>query len=196
MKAFKHLFNRQAGRFRIPAPTGMLLVLVAAMLLTASGLPGNLEKKVHRELAKVLGEISYTLEAVAVPESLNASLPVRLTDANFFRINQNGQTAGYVFLGEAPSKTAQFDFLVILDARGKITHSAVLIYREEYGGEIGSRRWLRQFEGLGGTDRVTVGENIDGISGATISVVSMTRAMDDFLAALGLLQQNGMFHEP
>lgn len=196
MKALEHLFSRQPGRFRIPALTGLLPALVAALLLTGSGLPGNLEKKVHRELARALGEISYTLEPVAVAESLNASLPVRLTDANFFRVNQNGQTAGYVFLGQAPSKTAQFDFLVLLDARGRVSHSAVLIYREEYGGEIGSRRWLRQFEGLGGTDRVTVGGNVDGISGATISVVSMTRAMDDFLVALGLLQQNGIFHEP
>ncbi len=195
MKEIQNFFRTTARRAPLQVRLGLWPVVLAAVLLTGSGLPGNLQKKVHRELTRALGEISYTLEPVAVPDNLNASLPVRITDANFFRINQNGMTAGYVFLGQAPSKTADFDFLVILDARGQITHSAVLIYREEYGGEIGSRRWLRQFEGLGGNDRVTVGENIDGISGATISVQSMTRAMDDFLQSLGLLQQNGFFHD-
>jgi len=175
---------------------GLFSFLLAALLLTASGLPDKLQKKVHRELSKTLGDVSYTLEPVAVPENLNVSLEVPLTDSNFFRINQDGQTAGWVFLGQAPSKTADFDYLIVLNAEGAIVHSAVLVYREEYGGEIGSRRWLRQFEGLAGSDRVAVGENIDGISGATISVQSMTRSVDDFLKTLGQLQANGILHEP
>ena len=195
MKGKSHFFSPFTHRVRFGSLSGLVSVLFAALLLTGSGLPGSLQKKVHRELSRALGETPCTLGPEPVPEALNASLPVRLTDANFFRVKQDGSTAAYVFLGQAPSKTADFDFLVILDTRGQITHSAVLTYREEYGGEIGSRRWLRQFEGLSGNDRASVGSNIDGISGATISVQSMTRAMDDFLQTLGLLQQNGLFHE-
>jgi Na+-translocating ferredoxin:NAD+ oxidoreductase RnfG subunit len=64
------------------------------------------------------------------------------------------------------------------------------VYREEYGGEIGSSRWLRQFNGLSGTDRVSPKTNIDAISGATISVRSMTRSVDNLLQTVGKLQEN------
>lgn len=196
MKEIEYRSSNAPRPPRMGSVVAMALALVMAGLLTGSGLPGNLQKKVQRELDKALGEISYTLEPVSVPANLNADLSVAITDANLFRLNQDGQTIGFIFLGQAPSKTADFDFLVVLDAGGAIIHSAVLIYREEYGGEIGSRRWLRQFEGLGGQDRVSVGQNIDGISGATISVQSMTRAMDDFLLTLGQLQEKGILHEP
>ncbi len=96
---------------------------------------------------------------------------------------------GYAFVDQAPSKTAEFDYLVIFDKELKVITSRVLVYREEYGGEIGSNRWLRQFEGKKGGDRVSPKTNIDAISGATISVRSMTRSMDNLLQTIGKLQE-------
>ena len=72
----------------------------------------------------------------------------------------------------------------------KVVHTKVLVYREEYGGEIGSKRWLKQFIGKTGGDRVNHETNIDGIAGATISVRSMTSAMDELLQTIGILQKN------
>ena len=82
--------------------------------------------------------------------------------------------------------------MVIFDANLEVIHSKVLIYREEYGGEIGSKRWLEQFIGKTGQDRVDHETNIDGISGATISVRSMTTSMDNLLQTVGILQEKKM----
>ena len=66
-----------------------------------------------------------------------------------------------------------------------IIKSKVLIYREEYGGEIGSKRWLRQFNGKSiDTKEMVYGNHIVPISGATISVRSMTNSMNDLLMSL------------
>ena len=97
---------------------------------------------------------------------------------------------GYAFVGNAPSKTAKFDYLVIFDRDLKVIHSKVLVYREDYGGEIGSKRWLKQFLGKTGNDRVSCENNIDAISGATISVRSMTLSMDKLFQTIGQLQEN------
>ena len=70
-----------------------------------------------------------------------------------------------------------------------IIKSKVLIYREEYGGEIGSKRWLKQFNGKSSTsDEVIYGDNIVPISGATISVRSMTRSINDLLKSIKTLK--------
>jgi Na+-translocating ferredoxin:NAD+ oxidoreductase RnfG subunit len=50
-----------------------------------------------------------------------------------------------------------------------IKSSKVLIYREDWGAEIASTRWLRQFIGLSSKDQIALDHDIQGISGATIS---------------------------
>ena len=68
--------------------------------------------------------------------------------------------------------------------------SKVLIYREEYGGEIGSKRWLKQFNGKSGESEIKFPQDITPISGATISVRSMTNAINDVLQSIRTLQEN------
>jgi len=67
-----------------------------------------------------------------------------------------------------------------------------LIYREDYGGEIGSKRWLKQFIGKKPSDKLRYEEDIIAISGATISANSMTNAMNQFLQNLEILQTNNV----
>ena len=57
------------------------------------------------------------------------------------------EVLGYAFIDKAPSKTDEFDYLVLFDENLIIKKAKVLMYREDYGGEIGSRRWLKQFIG-------------------------------------------------
>lgn len=83
-------------------------------------------------------------------------------------------------------------YLVVLDSDLKIVKTKVLIYREEYGGEIGSKRWLRQFIGKTKDSEFRYGDNIDAIAGATISVRSMTNAMNDLMASIKILSKKGI----
>lgn len=154
------------------------------------GLPTNLEKKVKKEVEKTLQVSTFKLFPVSVSKSINDKLPSKISDSNFFSIKKDSVTLGYAFVDKASSKTAKFDYLVVFNEKLEVVKSKVLIYREEYGGEIGSTRWLKQFLGKTGKDRVKYNENIDVISGATISVRSMTMAMDNLLQTIGVLQEN------
>ena len=44
------------------------------------------------------------------------------------------------------------------------------MYRENYGGEIGSKRWLRQFQGKSTEDELAYKKNIAAISGAQVGL--------------------------
>jgi Na+-translocating ferredoxin:NAD+ oxidoreductase RnfG subunit len=121
---------------------------------------------------------------------MNKQLPTKISTENLYKVVNGSELLGYVFVDKAPSKTAQFDYLVLFDKDIKVDHSKVLVYREEYGGEIGSSRWLKQFLGKTGNDRVSPDTNVDAIAGATISVRSMTRSMDNLLQTVGILEEN------
>ncbi|HCY81395.1 MAG TPA: FMN-binding protein, partial [Xanthomarina gelatinilytica] len=77
--------------------------------------------------------------------------------------------------------------VVLLDAELVVLNAKVLVYREDYGGEIGSKRWLKQFVGKTQNDDLRYGDNIMAISGATISVRSMIAAMNNLLQSLKIL---------
>ena len=166
------------------------LMLALSLIFWGFGLPKNIEKKVNKEVAKTFEVDNFSLTSVAIPAQLQSQLPCKITADNLYRIEEGESLYGYAYVDKAPSKTAEFDYLVLFNKDLEIVRSRVLIYREEYGGEIGSNRWLKQFEGKNGQDRVSHETNIDGISGATISVRSMTQSMDKLLQAVGILQEN------
>ena len=163
-----------------------------SLMFFGFGIPKNVQKKMDKELEKVFETENYSLQSFSVSKTVNEELTTKITTDNFFHIKQGNTLLGYAFVDQAPSKTAQFDYLVIFNPNLEIIHSKVLIYREEYGGEIGSKRWLEQFTGKTGKDRVSHETNIDGISGATISVRSMTTSMDKLLQTVGILQEKNL----
>lgn len=167
-------------------------LLLIAFLAMGFGLPKKMQKRVDKEVVKVFDISIFSMESVIVSDAIRVKLPSKITSDNFFKLIQEDTILGYAYLGVAPSKTANFDYLVLFNEDLKVVHSKVLVYREEYGGEIGSKRWLKQFLGKTGKDRVDPKTNIDAISGATISVQSMTKSMDNLLQTIGVLQENNV----
>ncbi|PWH81526.1 FMN-binding protein [Algibacter marinivivus] len=167
-------------------------IFILALIMMSFGLPKNIQKKVNKEIVKTYGIETFDFTEVVIDSEVAKDLPAKFETNNLFKIEVNGSLLGYAYLSKAPSKTALFDYLILLDKDLIVLKSKVLIYREEYGGEIGSTRWLKQFIGKKGGDELKHGENIMAISGATISVRSMTNAMNDFLKSLKILQSKNI----
>lgn len=166
--------------------TYLLFTLLIIMFI---GLPKNIQKKVDKEIKEVYSIESFNFTHVTISSEILKLVPSKFGENNLFKIASNKTILGYAYLSQAPSKTAQFDYLVLLDKDLIVLKSKILIYREEYGGEIGSTRWLKQFIGKKGGDELNYGDNIVAISGATISVRSMTNAMNDLLESLKILHE-------
>lgn len=148
---------------------------------------GGLGKRIDREIEDEFQVSSFEHQGVHIGKELQEKLPAEMSEENFFRLKSGEKILGYAYLDEAPSKTAEFDYLVILNKDLSIARAKVLVYREEYGGEIGSKRWLRQFVGKSKPSELS---NIAAISGATISVRSMKMAVTDLLKSIEVLKEN------
>tara|TARA_A100001011_G_scaffold400667_2_gene517375 strand:- start:4178 stop:4753 length:576 start_codon:yes stop_codon:yes gene_type:complete len=101
---------------------------------------------------------------------------------NFFRdqifywiIKKNKQEIGYALLDNSIGKSMPITYLVIFNANQEIIHSEIIKYRESYGGEVSGKSWLNQFNGMTRDSLYTFPKDIAGISGATISVRSVTK---------------------
>jgi Na+-translocating ferredoxin:NAD+ oxidoreductase RnfG subunit len=162
-------------------------ILLVATLCLNSAVPQRAMKKANKEISKFYEIDDFTKSILVISDENNQATPSNFGTDNFFKIMQNETFIGYAYIGNAPSKTATFDYLVLFDKDFIVTKSKVLIYREEYGGEIGSKRWLKQFIGKKEGDNVLHGQDIIAIAGATISTTSMTRAMNNLFESLKIL---------
>ena len=95
----------------------------------------------------------------------------------YWNISNNDTTIAYALMDNVLGKSMLITFLVILNNEGNILASEVIKYREAYGGEVGNKNWLAQFTHFSDTSDFKLGKNIDGISGATISVNSLSKAI-------------------
>ncbi|MGB1971889.1 MAG: FMN-binding protein [Flavobacteriaceae bacterium] len=164
-----------------------ILLLLLGLNFLSSGLDFNssalakrIQKRMNKEITSVFSVENFTLESSTIkikqtPFLINYSLQ---------EIKVDNQLQGYAFLGTAPSKTDTFEYLVLFDPTFIIKKASVLVYREDYGGEIASKRWLSQFVNKQDKSTFVYGDNISAISGATISVQSMTTSMNHVFSSL------------
>lgn len=92
----------------------------------------------------------------------------------FERILSKEGLAGYIYHGHEMGKVQLMDFAVALDAKGKVHRVLLTAYRESVGGEVKSKRFMQQFQGKEIKSRLRLNDDIDGISGATLSSRAIT----------------------
>ena len=163
-------------------------IFIGISFLVGFSVPPKMEKKIDKEISSIFSIESFQKEVISVEETLQQELSVSFQGESFQKILVDSSVIGFFYYGYAPSKTDTFDFVVIFDSEFIVKKIKVLAYREDYGGEIGSTRWLRQFNDLNTTDAVTYGKEIKAISGATISASSMTIAVNNLLKSLEILR--------
>jgi hypothetical protein len=176
------VFGLDSLKFKYRYCTLLLLAFLGlASAFTYSYLPDYLSSKMSRQLSKTFGKKSV-FEEQKLPDSLNVN-------HSLFSISQADTISGYAIISRAlgcqiggcetptPSKQAfeQFYFVTVFDKKKNIKCVRVLEYTSDHGYQIANKGWLKQFEK---GSHFKVGTNVDGISGATISVNSITEGVN------------------
>ncbi len=111
----------------------------------------------------------------------------------FFKVAENLKTSEvkYVYVGRVNSCRAggcsisgistpdnpdseYFDYYIFFDAAKTVKQVEVYNYEATHGYEITAKGWLKQFIGFADKDTLEVNKDIDGITGATVSVYAIT----------------------
>jgi len=155
-----------------------VLIATLAMVFTMafqpfSDLPKSVQKKLDKQLNLIFPDFTLEKIELKLQDSLKTEQENLAID-NIYEIVNNEHSIAFIVLAHAPGKFDNFDFAIIYNKEFSIKNVQILEYREDQGGEIGSKRWLKQFEGKTNQDAITLNDDIQGISGATISCISTT----------------------
>ena len=81
---------------------------------------------------------------------------------------------GYALIQNTIGKHKPMTYMVGIDSRGQVSDIELLVFRESRGSEIRQKRFNSQYEGKTVLDPVRINKDIINISGATMSVRSMS----------------------
>lgn len=95
---------------------------------------------------------------------------------------------GYAVVLDEIGQHEPITFGVLTDKDGRVVRIEVMAYREAYGAEVRSQRFLRQYQGRTLADLDRPSGDVDAISGATISSNSTRRAVKRALQQIELLR--------
>lgn len=186
--------------------TVTLLVTCVVVAAALGGVNAITEGKID-DINKEKTEIAMKA-VVADPDNTTFSDKLALTDEmiaaagsvtldSVYEAQVNGQSAGHAIKVVASGSQGKIEMMVGVDAEGTVTGVSIVKNAETSG--IGSKVMtnmptasgvgvLSQFEGKSAADgTLTVGANVDAISGATVSTRGVTNGVNAALAVAGVL---------
>lgn len=107
-----------------------------------------------------------------------------------FRVLKGKKLIGWAVVLNEKGLKSPITFLVGIDKEGEILDVYVLEYREPHGYEIREKTFMRQFQGKTIDEPLTVGEDIDAVTQATISSKAATVAVKKALKVIDDLRKN------
>ena len=94
------------------------------------------------------------------------------------------QVDGYALVQNTIGKHKPMTYMVGVDAHGRVSNVELLVFREARGSEVRTKRFNAQYEGKTVLDPVRINKDIINISGATMSVRSMSAGVKRVLVLI------------
>ena len=111
-------------------------------------------------------------------------------EINTWKIQKNDTTYYYGILDNVIGKAMPITFLTLFKDTGEIFDVSIIKYREPYGGEVKSKNWLKKFIGYTDTSNYKIGDHIYAISGATLSVHSVSKGVHKLALTINEVIEN------
>ncbi len=187
--------------------------IALAIMIISSTLPVLASEKIwDNELRRFLKDDDFKYEEfMTEEEALKVIMPksqlvrkelIRLTPEKKERIEQRigwkfpedsfelyiGQTDnkidGYAMIHHTIGKYKPMTYMVGVDAKGTCTDVELLVFRDAKGSEVRTKRFNAQYDGKTVMDPIRINKDIINISGATMSVRSMSAGVKRVLVLI------------
>ncbi len=105
----------------------------------------------------------------------------------YIGLDADARVTGYAFIDNQRGQHEPITFGVLIDPQGRARRVEVMVYREAYGDAVREARFREQFRDKTDRDPVREGQDIQAVSGATISSQALAVGVKRALAVVTLL---------
>jgi hypothetical protein len=111
-----------------------------------------------------------------------SGMRVRTSRVEGVRAQRGAETIGWVYLDEVIGKHDFITYALAIDARRAVRGIEILDYRETWGDAVRELAWRAQFRGRTAADPLRLSQDIQNVSGATLSCRNLTDGVRRLLA--------------
>ena len=140
----------------------------AEIVVETHKLKGELLETIKEKLGGALAQFQQGSESAKVKAK---------TKVDFHFSVKDGEKTAVAIFDEQSGKWGPVNYLIGLTLKGAVKKVVVLSYSEKRGRPIARKSFLGQYKGKTSKSQMTVGKDITGISGATISSKATTFAV-------------------
>lgn len=134
-------------------------------------------KRIRKELIRLTGEKKELIE-----ERIGWKFPEQAFEVY---IGETGDKIdGYAMIHNTIGKHKHMTYMVGVDSTGACSDVELLVFREARGSEVGRKRFNVQYEGKTVLDPIRINKDIINISGATMSVRSISAGVKRVLVLI------------
>ena len=106
---------------------------------------------------------------------------------HYFGLNEAGKPIGAMVIGNEIGRSYPITFMVVINPDGTVKDVEVMVYREPHGWEVRFESFMSQFFGRDASDPFG---DINNITGATLSVRSMTKGVRKAVAEFQVIYKD------
>ncbi|MDH3257607.1 MAG: FMN-binding protein [Nitrospinota bacterium] len=106
---------------------------------------------------------------------------------HYFGLDEENKPVGAMVIGNEIGRSYPITFMVVLNTDGTVKDVEIMVYREPHGWEVRFESFMSQFFGRGADDPFN---NINNITGATLSVRSMTKGVKKAVAEFQVIYKD------
>ncbi|VAW12340.1 hypothetical protein MNBD_BACTEROID05-756 [hydrothermal vent metagenome] len=172
-------------------PVSIFIVFLIVLFCSAKFVDARYLISADKALKKIFKEAdSFDLKEIILSEDQIVDIEQKarvifkdthLKNIHFYIAKSSGQNIGLVFEDTVMGKWGPIHYLVGVNLRGSVVQIIILDYDEIRGKPIAKRRFLKQYKNKSSQDPVKLRQDIDGVSGATISSRSLTNGIRKLL---------------
>jgi electron transport complex protein RnfG len=155
-------------------------IFAASLFFAGNAFAQTIAQKADAAMRRAFGEhATLSKQTIAIDNATAANVLSRsgqhVTDKVIVHeAAVNGKPIGYGIVDDVVGKAQPITYVTLFQPDGTIADIEVLVYREPYGGEIQYETFRNQFRGKDAFSPLHVGNDIQNISGATISSKAIT----------------------
>lgn len=106
----------------------------------------------------------------------------RWDEQKVWRADKDGKLQGWLLVDEVIGKHEFITYATAISPEGRVTGVEILSYRETHGGQIRDAAWRKQLVGKTVADPFKLDQDVQNISGATLSCRNVTDGVHRLLA--------------
>ncbi len=159
----------------------MFIAILTMILLTGTTLiPEKAEsfwKKADKNIERIFKGQIIKKKSVELSEKELSDVGRLFVNNGIYELLSTNELLGYMVLTSSKGRYESFEYMVVYNPELVVKEIDILNYTSSHGGEIASKKWLAQFVGYDGK-HLKYGSDIDAISGATYSAVSLVKNVE------------------